>query len=136
MGEVSSIILKDFLRVQGQNGTPIDIAGAVAARSYSIPLTQEASFGLLVQFASGGTIDVAIDFEQANVRPATEQAVDANFVIPENLNQLADSITDTAIHIIAFNPVVTRYARLLLTGGATNDASTQLVKAELTYVRV
>ena len=62
--------------------------------------------------------------------------VDAEFVIPENAGILIDSITDSKIHFVPFNPVVTKYSRLLLIGSGVNDPGTQLTRAELTYVRI
>lgn len=133
--EVTAIILRDWLKIQGGDSVPINVAGLAVARSFSLPMVQDVSFGWLFQFASPGAIDVQIDLEQSNDRPATEKAADANYVIPEGVNPII-TISDSLVHIIAFNPVVTKYTRLLLTGLGTNDPGTQLVRAEMTYVRV
>ncbi len=134
--EITPIILRNWLNVQGQNNAPVDVGGLGVGYTMSLPLTQESSFGLLLQFASPGAIEVQVDFEQSNVRPAIEQAASLDFVIPQNSLPLFESVTDGLIHIVAFNPVVTKYARLLLTGSGVNDPGTQLTRAELTYVRI
>lgn len=134
--EITPIILRDWLNIQGQNNAPVSVPLLTEGRTVSLPLTQESSFGLLVQFSSPGSIEVAVAFEQGNTRPLIEQAADAGFAVPENVDPLFTSITDSKIHLIAFNPVVTKYARLLLTGSGVNDPGTQLTRAELTYVRI
>lgn len=134
--EITPIILRDWLNIQGQNNAPVGVASLGVGRTVSLPLTQESSFGLLIQFSSPGSIEVTVAFEQGNTRPAIEQAADAGFAVPENVDPLFESITDGLIHLVAFNPVVTKYARLLLTGFGVNDPGTQLTRAELTYVRI
>ncbi len=134
--EITPIILRNWLNIQGNNNAPVDVAGVGIGYTVTLPLTQESSFGLLLQFSSPGSIEVKVDFEQGNNRPATEQAASPEFVIPANAISLFESITDSDIHIVAFNPVVTKYARLLLTGSGVNDPGTQLTRAELTYVRI
>jgi hypothetical protein len=133
--EVTSVILRDLLKIGSQAGVPINVGLLTTAWAHSMPLTQEASFALLVQFDSPGAVEVQLDFEQANRRPTTELVSDPEYVIVENAEPLG-LITDTGVHIIAFNPTVTRYGRLKLTGQGANDAATQLVRAELTYVRI
>jgi len=134
--EITAVILIDWLKIQGKNNTPVDVASLTEGRTVSLPMTQESAFGLLVQFSSPGPIEVAVAFEQSNDRPAIEQSVDSNFVVPENAGTLIEKIEDSFIHFVAFNPVVTKYSRLLLTGSGINDPGTQLTRAELTYVRI
>ena len=135
MGEVNPVILRSYVNTQGQNNAPIDVAGVTVVRSFTLPAKQDAAFGYLFQFASSGIVEVQIDFEQGNVLPATEKAADPNYVLPENADPVV-IVNDTLVHIVAFSPVVTRFTRLLLTGTGANDASTQLIKGELTYARI
>jgi len=136
MTEVTAVILIDWLKIQGENSTPVNVASLGTGRTVSLPMTQESAFGLLVQFSSPGLIEVAVDFEQGNTRPTIEQTADPEFVVPEKAGVLIEKIEDSDIHFVAFNPVVTRFSRLLLTGSGVNDAGTQLTRAELTYVRI
>lgn len=132
--EVTLVICRNWLTFQGEGGSPIDVPSVGDVRSVSMPLVQDVSFGWLFQFASPGLVDVQIELEQANKRPTTEKTADAEFVVPDGVESLV-TITDNVIHVVAFNPVVTRFARLILTGQGANDAGTQLVRAEMMYAR-
>lgn len=116
----------------------IAVASSGTARSNSIYLPRQASFGIELKF-SGSVIDVQVDVEQGNQEPGTEGSSDNNFVVPENSAGssvgLIGTITDTNVHVINFAPVVSGFLRLKLTGQGLNAADTKLTRARFVYVK-
>lgn len=117
----------------------VAIATTGTARTISVPLPRGASFSVELLFSSPGDVDVLVDAEEGNERPATEQVADANLVVPESTVGASvgriGSITDENVHIINFSPVVAGVFRLLLTGQGSNNANTVLTRARLVYVK-
>ena len=72
-----------------------------------------------------------MELEQSNVRPATEQAADANWSIPDNktATPLFAAVTDALIHNQAYSPNATAFGRYKFTGLSSNNAATQCVTA-------
>lgn len=117
-------------------GSSIAVASDGTAYSQAFELKNDVSFGLELQFASDGYVNVKVELEQSFELPATEQAADGNYVIPDNKTDspISEGITDELVHLSNYQPNPTPYARLKLTGltsGNANDASTVLSKARL-----
>lgn len=83
-------------------------------------------FGVEVQFSSDTDVDVKVELEQSNYKEAAAGTADSNFVVA--IDPL-DTITDENVHLLPVAPIVAVYARLKLTGGATNSATTILTRA-------
>lgn len=135
--EIESTVEIDLATLTTSTGIVVNTTATV--RSNSIPLPRDASFSMELLFTSSGTVDVLVDAEQGNSRPATEATSDSNFVIPENTSGSSVgrilAVTNTNVHIINFSPVVSGYFRLKLTGQGTNAADTTLTRARLVYVK-
>lgn len=89
-------------------------------------LVRKNFFGVEVQFSSDTDVDVTVYLEQSNYKEAAAGAADTNFVVA--IDPLA-TITDENVHLLPVAPVVAVYARLKLTGGAANAATTKLIRA-------
>lgn len=102
------------------------VANADVVYTNSWVLIRKKFFGVEVQFSSDTDVDVKVELEQSNYREVTSGAADANFVVPIDT---LDTITDENVHLLPVAPVVAVYARLKLTGGALNSATTKLERA-------
>ncbi len=82
--------------------------------------------GVQFQFTSaGGTPDVKIEWESSYQRPATENASDSLYVVPDGTSGLIDAnVTDEIWHVDAINPPPNAFGRIKLTGNAGNPADT------------
>ena len=96
-------------------------------RTSSFVLPKGSNFAFCFKLTSGGTKAVQVEMEQSfdNV----------NFVIPDNklVPVILQNVEDGDYHVVSYNPVATPYARLLFTGLAGNDNSTE-VDTALMYV--
>jgi len=115
--------------LENESSSELAVAGEVAAYGKSFVLPKNVSFGIELQFSKdAGSVNVQVDLEQSNTLPTTEGAVDTGWAVGD---AISTGITDTNTHIIEVAPVVTRFARLKLTGLTGNDASVALSKAKL-----
>ena len=89
-------------------------------------LVRKNFFGIEVQFSSDTDVDVKVELEQSNYKETTPNIANSNFVVA--IDSLG-MITDENVHLLPVAPVVAVYARLKLTGGATNAATTVLTRA-------
>lgn len=118
------------------NGGSIAIAGHTPTVVYteSFGLPQDATFAFALKAASGGSVKLVIELESSVVEPATEKAADSNFVIPDGKSAIIADLTDEIVHVVAYSPVATKFARLKISSGVGNDASTVLDIAKLSYI--
>lgn len=126
----------DTLKIAGVSSLATGGTNTTYGRSF--PMPREATFAWVFQFDSPGVVNVKIELEQSDVRPATEGAADANYVIPDGGGVISSAITDEVVHRVAYAPKVSGYGRFKFTGlnsGTTNDAGTVVTKAQCTYVR-
>jgi hypothetical protein len=121
--------LIDLLKEAGI--TELAVASTGVAYSRSFPLAKDASYSFEYQLASGGAIDVKVELQQANVKPATEGALDTNFVVPEDAAAFDANATTNAVHIKAYAPAATGYARLRFTGQGSNASTTKLTRVRV-----
>lgn len=120
-----------FIDLIAENGgSPVVINATATVYLQSIALPKNASFGIELQFSSGGTIDVQVDWESGNVdlTAAQENAANGGFVVSDAVSA---GITDANNHFLALSPVVSKFGRLKLTGQGSNAASTQIDKARV-----
>lgn len=125
----------DFLKVAGV--TTQAVGGTNVLYTNSIPMPRNATFAFVLQFSSAGAVNVKVELEQGDARPATEGAVDAEFTVPVGASDVSAGITNETVNRIAYSPKVSAYCRLKLTGlasGSANDASTVLSRAQIVYV--
>jgi len=102
------------------------IASNAVVYSKAFKLDGGTKFGITYKPNSTGAdvIALKIELEQSHLLPTTEGAADANYVVPEGGMTIVAAAADKLVHIASLSPVVTRYARLKITGGGTNSAST------------
>ena len=108
----------------GIHPSPIAVADNGVVYSNSFVLRRQNFFGVEVQFSSDTDVNVQIDLEQSNFKPATEGSADGNFVVA--IDSLA-TVTDENVHLLPVAPVVAVYARLKFTGlysGLTSNSAT------------
>lgn len=120
-----------LIDVRAIRGADIAVASTGTAYSDSFVLPRGVSFGFEFQFDSAAAVDVKIELEQSNVRPATEGAADANYVVPTGASAISSGVTVETTVLIPFAPMVTRYARFKFTGQGSNAASTKVTKARV-----
>lgn len=109
---------------------PIMTTRNTTAYTESWVLVRKNFFGVEVKFTSDTDVNVQVDLEQSNYKPAVEGSYSSNFVTA--IDTLA-TITDENVHLLPVAPVVAVYARLkltgLYTGLASNSATTVLDRA-------
>ena len=110
-------------------------AGSVYSRSFV--LEKHSNFGLEVQFSSDTTVDVVVELEQSNSRPATEQAADSNFVtVSETISSDLYEITDENVHFLPVAPAVSVYGRIKFTMQTGNGVTTKCTRLNWNRVEV
>lgn len=117
---------EDLLALAGV--TELAVASTGTAYGYSFPLPRDAFFAFELQMSSGGTIDVKVELEVGNARPATEGSSDSNFVVADTISS---GIVATTLQFLASDPPVAQYGRLKFTGQGSNAASTKVTRARL-----
>lgn len=75
---------------------------------------------------ASGTVSLKIELEQGNTLPDTEGSADTDWAVAENAQDIEADLSDTNQHLKKLSPVVSKYGRLKITGGASNDAATTL----------
>ena len=119
-----SLPIAQVLR-DADDAATLAVAGTANVYGKSFSLGHGISFALILTATSDGAVDLDVYVQESDVVPTTEGASDTNWVVPENVSKLID-ITDETRHIIAFSPVVCRYARLYVDGQGSNHSSTVL----------
>lgn len=126
--------LIDTLSLAGVSS--IAVASTGVAYGHSFPLFRGVTFGWEVQFASSGSVNVKVELEQGNARPATEGSSDTAWAVPDNkTTALFTGVTDTNVHFQAYSPNATAFGRLKYTGISGNDATTTVTKARVYTIK-
>jgi hypothetical protein len=103
--------------------------------TFSYPTEKGASYSFEFQFSSGGVIDVRVDLEQGNTKPATEGSASTNWVVPNDSAEFDNSCVDNALHIKAYAPAATGHLRLKFTGQGSNATTTVLTRARMAIIK-
>ena len=103
--------------------------------TYSYPTEKGASYSFEYQFDSGGVIDVKVELEQGNTKPATEGSASTDFVVPEDSADFDKSVTDKVVHIKAYAPAATGHLRLKITGQGSNAVTTVITRARMAIIK-
>ena len=111
----------------------IAIAEEVTVYSQSFDLKFGGSFTFLLKSAAGTTRNLLVELEQSDVKPATEGAEDANWVVPTGAADVVSAIIAATRIIQSFSPATTRYGRLKITG-LTGNTSDVTLNAKLSMV--
>jgi Flp pilus assembly protein TadG len=132
--EVNPGTIIDILKEGGV--TSLATASELVTYSTSFPLLKAAAYGWQIQFSSSGTVNVKVEVEQGFDRPTTEGTTDpATYVVPDNKTTELISVDDELLHVTAYAPDATPYARLKITGLTGNDASTTLTTAKIYVIK-
>jgi hypothetical protein len=123
----------DFLALEGVTTKAVASTGVVYL--YSYPTEKGASYAFEYKLASSGAIDVKVELEQANVKPATEGSADGDYVVPEDAAVFDANVVNANNHIKAYAPAATGFVRLKLTGQGSNAASTVISRARMSIIQ-
>lgn len=138
MSKITEAKVVDLLKLASVASIAVAGEGGVGySESFAIPLSNGGvlpTFSLEYRAASDDAVAVKLEIEQANQEPATEGAVDGNFVVADGAAELDNSLEDENIHIKAFVPAATAFMRIKATGLTGNHASTVLDRLRLTFV--
>lgn len=103
------------------------IAGAVTVYSKSIRLSSAVVLGIWYKATSViGAPDLTIQIEQCHRAPTTEGAADSDYVIPENLADVATNLITETAKIKSISLPYLPFMRFKITGNAGNAADTLL----------
>lgn len=128
--------LLDILNFGASPSGEIAVGETGVAYSNSFPLRRGVYFGWEVQFDSDGDIDVKVELEQSNQRPATEGEADDSWVVPDNkTTAMFPEIDDDDVHNTAYSPNVSAFGRLKFTGLNANAATTKCVGAKVYQIK-
>ena len=124
----------DFLKNKGVSS--IAVGGTDVIWIESIGMPKNALFSLEYKAASSGNVKLKIEFEQGNtlLTEAEEELTNADYVVPDDANEINDELEDALVHIKAVSPATTGFGRFKISGIAGNDASTVIDKLKLAYV--
>lgn len=119
--------ISDYAREAGTNNDlEIAVAGNVTVYSRAVDLSGGVLFSVAVKGAvtSGQTIDIAITPETGDepVASGLDGAADAGYVVGEGVSTLL-TINNSNWRQKTFAPVLSRYGRFKLEGGASNHSS-------------
>lgn len=111
-----------------QGASTLAVSGVTTVYGKSFALRTQKSFGLMIRF-TGTTKNVKVELEQSNtdLTAAQEGSSHADWGVGSVLKQ---AITDGSAYCLAVSPVVTKFARLKLTGlsGNTSDVVMDLAQ--------
>lgn len=127
-GRPSTNPVLDLLNdVQGAAALAVASTGVVYGKSFA--LKRNHSYGVHLRF-TGTTINVKVELEQSNyeLTAAEEGSSHTKWGVGATISS---GITSSAVRVLALSPVVSKYARLKLTGQGSNHADVQLALAEL-----
>lgn len=108
-------------------GTDLAVASTAVVYStvFKMPMEAVAKFSLeWLNTSTAGTVDLKIEIEQGNVEPATAGAASTDYVIPTGISAIVANSTAETVQMIAFAPVVSKFARFKITGQGSNNADT------------
>ncbi|MFA5165611.1 MAG: hypothetical protein WC481_08650 [Candidatus Omnitrophota bacterium] len=93
----------------------IAVGAGLTVYTKAIDLSNVDQFALSYKVACTGVPNIKIEMEQSVVKPTTEGAADANFVVPETIADVDASLTDEDVHIKALSPVCVQFIRFKIT---------------------
>ncbi len=132
MPKVPELRLVDILGLGGVAFAAVGTTDVFYSECFPV---EDATYSFEYLFTSGGNVKVKVQLEQSNVLPETEGSADGNFVVPDGALELDDECADEVVHIKAYAPAATLYARVKVTGLATNDASTVLSRLRMAIAK-
>ena len=98
--------------------------------THTFVLTHQRFFGCELKFSTDTDVNVKVELEQGNERPAVQGSYSANYVVAADT---IATITDENVHLCPVAPVVAIYGRLKITGlydaSVSNSATTVLDRA-------
>lgn len=111
------------------DSTSISVATTAVVYTKAFKLRYAVAFALRIQAVSASsTPDIKVELEEASTLPATEGSADATwatgYVVPDGASAIYSSLADELVHIKQITPVCAPYARLKITGNASNPADT------------
>jgi len=116
-----------YEQVSDSNGnTDIAVAGTATVYTKSFRFGQSEYYSSVLKASSSGTINLKIELEISNTKPATEGAADDNYAVGENMSDVMSALTDSTIHFAEIQSVTAKYARFKVTGLTGNDSSTTI----------
>jgi hypothetical protein len=101
--------------------------------SFELP-DGEPAISIEYQAGSDGNVALKLELEQSNTAP-TANAADGDSVVPDGAAELNNTLTDKLVHIKAYSPAATKFARFKITGNSGNDASTVLSRLNVTIIK-
>jgi len=102
---------------------------ATSVYTHSFPIKSGEYFSLGYKATSvGGTPNVNIQLQQSTTKPGTEGATDTDWVVPDNVGNIATGVTTETQHWIALSPVPLPYARFLVNEiGSSTETQVTLI---------
>lgn len=95
--------------------------------SKSFPLPDELpafTFEFLAETTSVMALKAELEQGNTELTAAEEKLAHSDYVVPENASEIIASIANTNVRIAPFLPAATAFARVKVTGLATNDGTT------------
>lgn len=118
----------DVTQVRASDGSfPITVPSTTTVYSRSFRLNFGTAFGIWYQAGNGsGAANMQIQLEQSHRAPTTEGAADSNYVIGSGVADINSNLSGTTAVVSAISPIPMKYARLKITGLASNPADATL----------
>lgn len=112
-----------------QGAASLAVASTEVVYGKSFCLQKDKSYGLTIAFTGTGP-DVKVELEQGNdeLSAAEEGSAKSTWAVGTTISS---GITGTSAQVKAVTPVVTKFARLKLTGQGSNGANVALALAQL-----
>lgn len=130
--KAASVRVVDILGLGGVSSAAVGGTNVFYSESFAI---ENATYSFEYALSSEGTIKVKFELEQGNQVPTTEGASDGSFVVPDGALEFDNACEDALTHIKAYAPASAAFARVKVTGLATNDASTILSKLKMAIAK-
>jgi len=110
---------------------------AVYSKHFPLPASDGSApfFGIEYQATSGGNVVLKIELEQGNLEPTNDLAADGDYVIPDAAAEINDTLTDELVHIKAYSPAASSFARFKITPDTGNAATTVISKLKVKVIR-
>jgi len=128
----------DVLKIAGVSSIAVATEDtAVYSKHFPLPASDSSVpfFGIEYQATSAGNVVLKIELEQGNLEPTNDLAADGDYVIPDGAAEINDTVTDELVHIKAYTPAATSFARFKITPDTGNDASTVISKLKVKVIR-
>jgi len=128
----------DVLKIAGVSSIAVATEDtAVYSKHFPLPASDSSApfFGIEYQATSAGNVVLKIELEQGNLEPTNDLAADGDYVIPDGAAEINDTVTDELVHIKAYTPAATSFARFKITPDTGNDASTVISKLKVKVIR-